>query len=57
MAAVENPITELSLMLTEFYPLASIITGITTNVLISESTYTNAPRVSEKYYSVCANTP
>ena len=56
-AAVENPTTELSLMLTEFYPLASIITGTTTNVLISESTYTNAPHMSGKYYSVCANTP
>jgi len=47
---LKNLITELSLRLTEFYPLASIITGITTNVLISESTYTNAPHVIGQYF-------
>jgi len=46
MAAVENPITERSL------------TGITTNVLIPESTYTNAPHVTGQYFFfVCVVTP
>jgi hypothetical protein len=37
-------------MLTEFYPFGSNITGITTNVFLSDYTYIIAPSAAAKYY-------